>query len=284
MIIDIASALLLLLSIGGVVFIVVKKVHLVAAIDVDMIPAERHSAMKNEIISLRIKRKLMSIVHLSSIFGEPIRRLLSVLQKRIRAFHASMLAIRATYYKKVHVGGARASTVIPPIDSAIESTVQVTKRLIASNAIDQAERVLIDALKDDPRNAELTDILASIYVRKKEWDQARETSEYTCKLRHDAMSCTHDNARSSLIALYAESLSDLARIYLELERGADAIKTFKKIIALLPDNPKYLHEFTELYISLRMRFKAEQVLAQLKGANPDQKIDDIRAKIEALSY
>lgn len=284
MIIDIASAIILLFSIGGVVLIVVKKVHLVAAIDVDMIPAERHSAMKNDIISTRIKRKIMGIVHLLSIVAAPINGLFLAFQKRIRIFHGTLLAIRATYYKKVHVGGARASADTSGTASVVESTAQIAKRLIASDEIDRAERVLIDALKDDPRNAELTDILASVYSRKKEWDQARETAEYTCKLRHDAMKRAQPGERAPLTALYAESLSDLAHIYREIDRGADAIKTLKKIIALLPDNPKYLHQLTELYISLRMRLKAEQVLDQLKGANPSQQVDDIREKIESLSY
>ncbi|MEK7618981.1 MAG: tetratricopeptide repeat protein [Patescibacteria group bacterium] len=284
MIIDVISLLVMSGSLVVIAVIIGKKLHLVASIDVDLIPSERHSAVKNSLISLRLRRKFSRIGSALFIVSRPLAGILSGLQRWIRATHGRLLAMRHEYRKKMRVGGM-AITLQKPSDTVRSDAVVQARELIAKDAVADAERLLIQALSGDSKNPDIAAELVRVYRLKKEFDQGCELCEYVCKLRSEEVRSSDEETRSQSQMRLAESHFDCAQLYTELGRYDNAMKALKKSTSLLPDNPKYLHELVELYIKLNMRLKAEQTLDKLRATNPDnQAVSQLFERIGSMSY
>lgn len=285
MIIDIVSFVLLCGSLAAIGVIIVKKLHLVASIDVDLIPSERHSTVKNSLISLRLRRKFASINSALVIISKPLAELFFTLQRRIRATQGKLLAMRHEYRKKMRVGGATVTLSSPSDTDTRTHVIARARERLAKDAISEAERILIQALSADAKNPDIAAELVKVYRLKKEYDQGRELCEYVCKLRSEEAKLSSEDDRGKSQMRLAESYFDCAQLSDELGRHEEALKILKKCVTLLPDNPKYLHELIGLYIKLGMRLKAEQTLDKLRTANPEnQAAPELLERISVMSY
>ena len=187
-------------------------------------------------------------------------------------------------------------------DKLIDNLIIEAKKDIYNQNYKLAEAKLLDALNIDSYNQEVCKILADVYTKQKEYEQAKETLEYLLKLTHN------DDAGvfSSLAKLakkrgnlkeaeeeYLKSISlssdnylyfiSLAEVYLELEEYKYALETAQRSLILSGNNPKILDFLINISIIMQDKDLALKYLDKLKEVNYDnKKIGYFNEKIDNL--
>lgn len=286
MIFSIISFVLIIVSTVGIVRIIAKHSRVLASIDIDAIPAERHAAVKDAIIVNRIKRRLSSIFDLLSIIAKPLSSLVQSLRERFSAFQTMIIRVRQEYRARTTVGGSTISDLDNlPLAERLPRMVSEAQDLLEKEQFKEAEKQYIAALAHDSKYIPAYAGLLSLYTQQKEWQQACEVSEYVCLLHAEILKSDTSEDVSTEVTCYTECLHDLSDLYRHLERPQDALKVLRKALKLQGNNPKYLHALIEIYISLKQRMKAERALEELREANPEnQKLTEIQERIGELSY
>ncbi|MDO8490051.1 MAG: hypothetical protein Q7S47_01375 [bacterium] len=281
-------SLLMIISASFFIFkIIGRHARILASIDIDSIPAERQSAIKDAIIASRIKRRIVSVVELSALISEPAQRVLKFVQKNFRLFHGNIMRLRAVHHSRRTIGGARISSPENlPLPERIELLMQEAASAHKEERMKDAEKKYIDVLSLDLKYIAAYDGLRTLYSEQKEWGQACEVAQHVCRLRADELKRNPDDSDThERNARYSESLHDLSDLYCNCGYPADALKTIRKALALQENNPKYLDALIDIYVVLQMRLKAEKTLEQLRKVNPEnQKLHEKEAHIAQLSY
>ena len=141
------------------------------------------------------------------------------------------------------------------------------QRAVADESYTVAEQRLIEYLTLDPKNAQVYERLGIVYMRTRQFEQAKETFRFALSLAPNDAS----------ILVY---LGELA-----LREGLvkEAAEFFRQAVALRPSNPKYLDFLIESSILAGDAKLAREGVYYLKEANPENnKIDEFEARIKAL--
>ena len=130
-----------------------------------------------------------------------------------------------------------------------------------------AEQRLIELISLDQKNSEVYELLGNVYVKTKQYDQARQTFEYA-------------HAQKPNDASIVTSLGELA-----MRRGEVELATqyFNMAVDLKPNNPKYLDFLIDASLLSGQKKLAVKGLKLLREANPEnKKIDEFAARIAEM--
>ncbi len=280
---DIFFIILSLISLGYIIFMVIKKIPKLISVNVSNLPDFRAKIKKEEILKNRIITGFNKILKYS-------KELLLPLNDNIKDYLKD-------YYKKLkkieqdlkNKGYEKLNSSLNK-SKLINNLIKEAKENISDQDYKIAELKLLDALKIDSYNQEIYKILSDIYIEQKEYEQAKETLEYLLKLTHN------DDAGvfSSLAKLakergnlkeaeeeYLKSISlssdnylyfiSLAEIYLELEEYKYALETAQRALILSSNNPKILDFLINISIIMQDKELASKYLDKLKEVNIDNK-------------
>ncbi len=293
--IDIFFIILTILSLGYIIFIIIKKFPNIINIDINNLPDYRHKLKKEEILKQRIINRFNKLIKGSK---EVLLPLNDTLKDSLKEYYQKLKKIEQDLKNKSY----------EKLDSSLDKSkliddlIKETKDYIAEQNYKEAEIKLLDALKIDAYNQEVYKILADVYTEQKEYEQAKETLGYLLKLTHN------DDAAvfSSLANLarergnlkeaeeeYLKSISlssdnylyfiSLAEVYLELEEYKYALETAQRALILSGNNPKILDFLINISIIIQDKELALKYLDKLKEVNPDnKKIGYFNEKIDGL--
>jgi tetratricopeptide (TPR) repeat protein len=256
---NIIPLILILISLGIIIFIAVKKFPVLANVDVENIPKEKEAKFKEKIIIGRLKRNIIK-------WSSKITRLIGPLGATISGFSHWAL-------KKLHEikEGYKNETILGKvdIDKKITSSLDEAENLIKEDDFETAEKKLIEAISLDSKNIEAFKALGELYLRKKSYSEASETLKHVLKLTE---------GRDS------EAYFDLFFVCKEMGDYGDALTNINSALEIEPNNPRYLDSLLEISIINKDKISAFKAYKKLKEANPEnQKLEELKKQVDELS-
>lgn len=283
-----------------ILVIIIKKFSILSSINVDSMPEEKESILKEKIVISRVKRRFNILANLK--YFTAIKRRISGFLNRIKSFHNKLLKLESGYKFRIKSIRRRKVNSSEIENLEMDTILKDGQKLLNKNNFELAEKKYIEAIKFDPHKIEAYEGLGKIYLQLKQHSQADEIFKYIIKIDKN-----NSNAFFSLgIINFQENKFDLARenylkaVKLErhnalilsnlaesckaLDYNEEASSYLKEAINIEPNNPRYLDSLTEISIILKDKSLAENTLKKLQEVNPEnKKIKEYKNKVGLLS-
>lgn len=254
---DIIPFILILISLGTIMYIVVRKFSALASLDVDNIPFEKETKFKERIISDRLKRN--------------IKERSEWMISRLRLVSEKINGIFKYVYDKLHELKMHHEE-----DKILseEQTTKKTKELLSEaddlmdvDEFEEAEKKLIESLTVNNKDINAFKKLSDLYFEQKKYEEARETLEHILKIDGEE----------------GEVYFDLSLVYKAMDDQKKSMENIKKALQIIPNNPRYLDTMIEIGIINKDRVAAQDAYNKLSQVNPEnQKLDELKSQIDEL--
>jgi tetratricopeptide (TPR) repeat protein len=291
MIWTILAILAVVVGLGLVWSVLVKKFPQLKLIDLSTLARERHAQVKARIIHDRFDRALGGLGHrANTITG----RFLTRLGDGYAQLRAKLKAIEKSFERNHPLTPEER-------EAKITGLIREARANAKLERFGMAEEAVIEALKLDPQRVEAYRVLADIYQSQKLYEQAKQTLEYLIRLdNRDEVAYERLGAVEAILgqwpeaeASYLQSIglsakpalvrAELGETYLKMGDASKALEQFKAALVDEPYNPRYLDYFLETAILLGDVAAAEESYAVLETVNPEnQKLAEFRARIDNL--
>ena len=286
---------IIILALGIILVIAVRHLPQAAALDVTGLPEEREAKLKSTILETRLLRKANNFWNKINIIFVPATKFTASWYKlgvkRIRS-------LERTY--RFHTASGLPDT-SQKSELKLQELLEKARASFEAGKLSAAEGDYLEALKLNAGVLEAYDGLGKIYVKRQEWDQARETFEYVTRNwpGHDqsfALLALVEEISGNLEKaknLYLHALSinnkvleyhlNLAEVYQSLGDNEKSVSSLQKAQALEPNNPKVLDQLLQVSILLGNKSLAQEVLDKIKKVNPDHgKLGELEEKVKGL--
>lgn len=281
------TMLLFIASVSIVICIVVPKMRMLSAINVNTLPVERNERTKDRIIYERMRRKIYDSLSFLNFALRPIGDFFLQFFKSISEAY-QRLADSRQYNKKqwfnaqAQIGDASNNE---RVEERIVEQIESAQKCADNDDFERAEQHYIEALSLNSTRLEPYRGLAKLYASQKEWQKAIEVLVFLMKLYRERIKTASETNGAQLELDCADDALQLAEMYSALQRYDDAAKSLRKAVRLQPFNPKYLDQSIEVAIISKQKLKAEKFLSQLRKTNPDnQKIGEFERRLNELHY
>jgi len=273
----------IVISLGIIVFVIVKKVPQLKSLDVATISREKERATKDKILVDRIKRKtkkgqevmLKGLVPTWAKFSDSFKGFYNKLQdleKKYKREEVKQVISDAPEFKK-------------KIDHLLDEAAESYKK----EDFEDAEKKYIEIISLAPQEKKAYKGLGDLYMKKKEYKQALETYKFVLKLDLKGTEEIVKEEGGQEIRTFSNSVEladdhvDLGEVSMALERYMNAIDYFKKAVQLEPNNPRNLDLLIDASISAGNKVLAMEALNALKRINPEnQKLTDYQERIREM--
>ncbi len=270
MLIYLLAGTILLISAGLMLYIIFQKMPNLAAINVETIPKEKEMKVKNRIMTERLARNYKSAINFLSKVLKPINNDLS---NKVSRLYQQIMDLE----KKIQPQPLKALD----LNHEIKEKLEAAQAAFAERDFDQAEELCIAVVELNPRNIDVYELLANIYLELKEYKEARETRRYLLKLLAKNFK---ENESSGEKHRLANCYAELGWIYQLENRPEMALANFEKAVELEPSNPRFLDLLLKISIILNNKKLALQAFNSLRETDPDnQKLPELREQINSLS-
>lgn len=257
---DIIPLVVVVLSLAGIVFVIVRKFPVLAAINIQSIKSEQEAAKKEKIIASRLERKITGAGRFLVKVVSPIGIFLVNFFRKIYD--------QARKWEKKYIKRADKKIIAP------DEAVQKIKTLffsvdedIKAEKFDLAEQKCVEIIALDHKNIEAYKKLGFIYVEQKNYSNAEATFEHILKLYPDDV----------------ETVIDMGAMYKEQGENTKALEKFKRAVELEPANPKNLDFLIDISIIVGNKELAEENFKKLAEVNPEnQKLAEFKERIKSL--
>ncbi len=257
---DIIPLVVMVISLGGIILIIVRKFPMLSVINIESIKREQEAQVKKKIVVSRLQRKVEEI---SKFFKKVFLRPSVVAGSWFKNFYEKILKLEKKYLRKK-----------PVIPSAPEELEQKIKNLFLTadeffkeGKFDEAEKKYIEILTLDHKNIDAYKKLGALYLEQKNYDHASETFQHILKLNPNEI----------------ETLIDLAILQKQRGENEKALMNFQKAVEIEPTNPKYLDFLIEMSIIVGNKGLAQESFKKLKEVNPEnQKLSEFEERIKAM--
>ena len=257
---NIIPLLIVVFSLAGIVFIILRKFPVLASIDIDSIKSEREAKQKEKIIASRLERKIDNFKKIFFSFLIPI---ISKIKKRFKSSYNKFAAWEDRHSQE------KISKKETPEErkKKIGQMFFLAKELIEKQQFDEAEKKFVEIISLDHRNVDAYRELGHLYVQKKDYDYAIETLRHVLKLKPRDV----------------EIMIDLGTLLKNRGENKKALRFFKKAVELEPTKPKSLDFLIDISIIVGDRDLARETLGRLKEVNPENnKIGEFEERIKEI--
>ncbi len=184
-------------------------------------------------------------------FQNLVRRVAGKLTAVERQYQAKQKEIRPSSYTR----------------DELEVMVEEANGLVEDGEFDKAEKKYIEIISYDAKFVPAYEYLGRLYLRRKDYDLARETFTFLAKLSPKD----------------ASVITSLGEVEEALGNNEAAFEFYKKASSLSPKNPKYLDFLIESAIESGNKYEANLALDRLREVNPDNhKIEDFEERISEI--
>ncbi|MDD5341470.1 MAG: tetratricopeptide repeat protein [Patescibacteria group bacterium] len=261
---NIIPLIIILLSLAVILFIIAKKLPLLAAFDVNSIPEEKEAETKQKIMEERLIRKAK---HIYSKIHPIFKTIGNFLARKIDDFKNKMAALEERNRKKAKKEVLVTKKEFEGLEKNLDEVIAEAEKLAKEENYDLAEKKYIEAIGLDPKNISAYRGLGNIYLDQKHYEEAKQTFEHVLKLNEQD-------------ALAYASLGEIAEASGNHE---EAQAKLIKALASAPNNPKYLDLLLTSSILAKDKETASRTLATLKEVNPEnQKILEFEKELNNL--
>jgi len=236
------------LSFSTIVFLGVKYMGKVAAIDISSDPERAKNERKRSMYMRRIERigeeKTKTVKHSSN-------KLWMTIKSSIKAIYRKAQAMER-HYKRLQ---KESKDGVAGTHEVRNNLREEAAAMIEREAYTGAEQRLIELLSLDPKNSEVYEMLGGVYIKMRKWNEAKETLQYA-------------NTVNPEDASVLTSLGELAMRDADIQK---AVEYFNKAVDLKPTNPKYIDFLIESSILDSNKDKALKGIKLMKEVNPENK-------------
>lgn len=257
---DIIPLIIMVVSLAGIIFIIVRKFPVLAAIDVGSIKKEQEAEKKEKIIAARLERKIRGL-------GKILAALLLPIVLRLKGWFQKIYSKILEWEKYYAKKKTKAPVAVPEMEQKIKALSFAAEEDMKEGKIDEAEKKYIEIISLDHRNIEAYKKLGRLYLEQKNYDHAHETLEHILKLNPND----------------AETLIDLGLLQKQKGENEKALLTFERAVQLEPADPQNLDFLIEMSIIVGNKVLAEETFKKLREANPEnQKLAEFEERIKTL--
>ena len=163
--------------------------------------------------------------------GEAIAALRSALDLAPR--DAEMLTLMAQAHIRDgnrNLAGERLSLAVEASNNAIPESIRYARFLIDDEKLLPAESVLINALRKDPKNLQLLNILAEIYLAQKDWGRTEGIIGQLNRIDTDNSKRMANGIRSSLLLAQGRGDENIAYLQQMIDQGDASIAAAATIV------------------------------------------------------
>ncbi|MFA6522319.1 MAG: tetratricopeptide repeat protein [Patescibacteria group bacterium] len=251
---------LIVAALGVLIYLMWKKWPQLRMIDPAAAPGSKTRELKGDLIRQRVERA--SFEKLMGVWRTYLRPALSATQNGIRRLAGRLTAAERRYQERMKKDRGE-----KPTTTAMRQMIEESEKLMDEELWDRAEKILIEVISADPKHVSAYEHLGWLYLRKKEYDLARETFTFLRKLAP---------TDASVIA----SLGEVEELQ---NHPREAYEAYKQAVDLSPKNPKYLDFFIGAAIAVGEKHEAMSAVDRLRAVNPEnQKIEEFEAQIAEL--
>ncbi len=243
-----APLIIIVLGLLTIIVIVARKFPHIIVLDVDTIKEERTKRLKERIILERFDRfrsqKLGNISKLArdgwTVLSKTGRRLVQRLYKLEQ------------YYKRLK------SPKADSIDlNAVKRLLEQAAELMHQHETIQAEKLFIEVIGHHPKQVDAYEGLGNLYLRNKQFEQARETLKFALRLQPEN----------------ASVLMSLGQLEGAQENHKEALDYLRQATIVRSKNPKYIDAYIASALAAKQAKDVERGIGLLKEINPEnQKI------------
>ena len=261
---NIISLVIILVSLGIILAIVVKKLPLLASFDVSENPEEKAAETKDKIMEQRLKRKAKFFLNKFMPYGKLLK---GGLKERAESLLDKFKGLEEKYKKKVKKDVLVTKEEHEDFEQSIDTLLKEADQLTDKEEYEEAEKKYIEILSMDAKNTEAYYGLGWLYFLQRSYEEAKQTYAHILKLDKD-----NDKAFFAL-----------AEVCERIEDFDQAISFLEKALKIEPNNPKYLDLLVKLNIDIKKKEQAKEALKKLKEVNPEnQKIKEFEGQIKEL--
>jgi len=285
MLYDIIPFIIILLCLAGIVIIYFRKIPYISTINTQELPVEKQAETKNNLIKKRAEEKIKTLNTKMKIKFSPIFNFVNKYYQLVR----SKIKKIEEEYKQKHLFLAKKQPQIAK--QKIKDLLDEGEKLTKEENWPEAEKRFIEVISLEPNNIDTYRSLGYLYLRKKDFQHAKETLEHVLKLiiksqrwwdgfkkKEKVVSVSEVNSQISSVYL------DLGGIYKAMDDLENALESYKKAVEVEPNNPKNLDFLIDIAIISNRKQIAEKALDDLKGVNPDnEKIAELEVKIKEMN-
>jgi len=252
--------IVLIIAIAVIVFLGLRHLNEVAAVDVSTDPKRAKRDQKMNMYVKRISRlgdeKTKTAKSAAGSVSRGLKKSVKGLYKRAQALERHYKRLQ----KETQQGVAGTREVRETLRKEAED-------LIDKGSFAAAEQRLIELLSLDQKNSDVYEILGNLYMKMRQWDQARQTFQYAHALVPDD----------------ASIVTSLGELAMRDGQTKEAVAFFNTAVDLKPNNPKYLDFLIESSILADDRKLAIKGLKLLKVANEDnKKIPEFEERVHSM--
>ncbi len=241
--------------------ILLRQISRLRVIDVSSIPEERTRVLKEKIIFEKLERAGKNHLRLFARLASLIFRGLSRLGRQAVQ---KLYAIEQSYQRlnRVATEGQHAFS-----QEMIKKMTDEAEKFLREEEFIPAEKIYIDIISHNPKSVDAYEGLGNLYMKKQEFDQARETFLFTLRLS--------PNDASVHVSL--------AELEIKLGNEKVALEYLKKAVSKRSKNPKYLDLYIETALRSGSLKETRLGLQLLKKVNPsNQKIIEFEKRFSDL--
>jgi tetratricopeptide (TPR) repeat protein len=252
----------LLGSLGIFGFILASKIPQLRVLNVESIPEERTKRIKEQIILQRFDR--VGREKIAGVAKTAVGTVGTVSRVGRRA--VQKLYKLEQYYQRVKRAAEEGSRAMDT--GAVQRLLDEAEAFVRDDEMIQAEKRYIEIISHHPKHVKAYEGLGNLYLQNRQYDQARETLQFTLRLSPEDPS-----VRLSLAEL-EEKAGDLRA----------AVEHLRAAVDLRPNNPKFIDLYTEAAFGAKLSEDAKKGIDKLKEANPEnQKIPEFEERYNALT-
>lgn len=258
---DILPFVIIIINLGIIAFIIIKKFPELASLDLENIQSERETKFKNQILSNRLKRSFSNIFFNTLKIGEPLFKFIrNFFQKK----YQNLIDYKERYSREMQ---------LQKIDkkSRIEKLFEEVDQYLSSNDLDNVEKNLIEIVGMDSKNIKAFQYLGKVYFDKKNYLEAKQTYEHALKLLEQTELKSLDGSNPENSYEIAKTLENIAIAAKMLDDPKTAFDNIEKALKIDTNNPRLLDYKFELCIILKDKGSALDALKKMKEVNSENK-------------
>jgi tetratricopeptide (TPR) repeat protein len=291
---------IIVLSLGGIIVIILRKFPQLARIDVSTIPLEQQAQKKKELIDKRVDEEQRQMQKEWKKRFEPIRKSWGRLQLKFRILVGKVNKLWYHEHAKNVVAAERPLS-REDREQKFEVLLQEAEEYAKNEKFDLAEGLFIAAIKLRPHSIPAYRGLADTYLARESFEEAKQTYKFLLQLNPDddaVMTKLGDLAEvqgnmEEAIGYYQQAVITndalsprfyhLAELLLKVNQPHIAKEAILAALELEPKNPKYLDLLTEIAILVPDRPLALKAYKELRLVNPNnQKLEYFKGRIHQL--
>lgn len=280
-------SIVLIASLAAFLYIILKRLPELKALDIESIPKEKQGEAKIKILEAKfLRQRLENQEKLSKVIN-PVRTKTANWLKQVQGQVTSM---EKKYKRETEVEETRTKS--------INELFAEAQAFLDRQDYAASEKNLIEIIARDKKNIKAYEMLANLYRLAKNFEQAEEVIKYLIKLRSLRFRMNKnveikkekiEDAEDEMLETVdvdnelARYYDDLARVYELSNKQEKALDAYLRANAIEPNNPKYLDRVIAFAIIAGDKGLAKKTYRQLKEINPENaKLEGFKEALEKM--